>query len=580
MAIGGPETPYTLEQLPAEEIQQGQAAASMPAMSTPLGAGLDTAQTPLNPAAQQQSNLKTDLQGPQLRGDRFRGDRWHRNEEFYSGQERPAQYQASGGDPIWVASGGRVPMGILAERQSQLQAKKAELNKFIQSRYDPFKGKADPRYEQKYQQYVRGEMDKYIQDYANANTGGNLNEAYKQIYSNPDARAAYEAKVADWEAIGAANKTAVPMALDLLKGVYQNELQASPETMQLARQLATGMMEFGNGISSAERADAAWNFERSLSKDKWWADFGSKAMKEAGDVLQQQGDVVYPGGHPFLRQRKQEIYDRFIQQAVQHGVANGFFDSPQEAMEFIQARTPSSDVTELSQLRLGSGGDGSTAPVVAGTIEVGPDITSRDQAASVVTLPKGIAGEPIESRAPNVARVAVTRKDGAPFTSPMQFRDAGGRPTSMIPSHIITEADGAQYIVGVDPTTVEVVKTKEAELAILDSQIAAEKIKISAAINGRYLDQNVSEIEAGLRQLAKRRADIENVIRKVKPTIRVPVQGNTSTLNMDYGAIKGRAMQAFGGQGKITPEQFNQQWSKLPKGGKLVGPDGVEYTKQ
>ena len=194
MAIGGPETPYVLGQLPAEEIQQGQAAASMPAMSTPLGAGLDTAQTPLDPVAQQQRNLKIGLEGPQLRS-----DRWYRNEEFYSGQERPAQYNASGGDPIWVASGGRVPMGILAERQSQLQAKKAELNKFIQSRYDPFKGKADPRYQQKYQQYVRGEMDKYIQDYANANTGGNLNEAYKQIYSNPDARAAYEAKVADWE---------------------------------------------------------------------------------------------------------------------------------------------------------------------------------------------------------------------------------------------------------------------------------------------------------------------------------------------------------------------------------------------
>ena len=546
MAIGGPEIPYALGQLPAEEIQQGQAAASMPAMSTPLGTGLDTAQTPLDPVAQQQANLKIGPEGPQIRGDRRYRNGWYRNEEFYSGQERPAQYQASGGDPIWVASGGRVPMGILAERQSQLQAKKAELNKFIQSRYDPFKGKADPRYQQKYQQYVRGEMDKYIQDYANANTGGNLNEAYKQIYSNPDARAAYEAKVADWEAIGEANKTAVPIALDLLNGVYKDEFQASPETMQLARQLATGMMDFSNDTPADMRAYTARNFERALSKDKWWADYGMKAMKEAGDVLQQQGDVVYPGGHPFLRQRKQQSYDRSIRQVIQHGLTKGIFDSPQEAMEFIQARTPSSDVTELSQLRLGSGGDGSTAPVAAGAIEVGPDITSRDQATSVVTLPKGIAGEPIESRAPNVARVAVTRKDGAPFTSPMQFRDAGGRPTSMIPSHIITEADGSQYIVGVDPTTVEVVKTKEAELAILDSQIAAEKIKISAAINGRYLDQNVSEIEAGLRQLAKRRADIENVIRKVKPTIRVPVNGNTSTLDMDYGAIRQSGMAALG----------------------------------
>lgn len=32
--------------------------------------------------------------------------------------------------------------------------------------------------------------------------------------------------------------------------------------------------------------------------------------------------------------------------------------------------------------------------------------------------------------------------------------------------------------------------------------------------------------------------------------------------------------------GRITPEAFNAQWSKLKPGQKLVGPDGVEYTKK
>lgn len=31
---------------------------------------------------------------------------------------------------------------------------------------------------------------------------------------------------------------------------------------------------------------------------------------------------------------------------------------------------------------------------------------------------------------------------------------------------------------------------------------------------------------------------------------------------------------------KTTPESFNSQWAKLPKGGKLVGPDGITYTKK
>lgn len=33
-------------------------------------------------------------------------------------------------------------------------------------------------------------------------------------------------------------------------------------------------------------------------------------------------------------------------------------------------------------------------------------------------------------------------------------------------------------------------------------------------------------------------------------------------------------------QPKTTPDSFNAQWAKLPKGGTLVGPDGVTYTKK
>lgn len=36
----------------------------------------------------------------------------------------------------------------------------------------------------------------------------------------------------------------------------------------------------------------------------------------------------------------------------------------------------------------------------------------------------------------------------------------------------------------------------------------------------------------------------------------------------------------YGEQEKPTPDQFNSQWAKLPKGGSLIGPDGVKYTKR
>ncbi|MFO0447265.1 MAG: lytic transglycosylase domain-containing protein [Pseudomonadota bacterium] len=50
--------------------------------------------------------------------------------------------------------------------------------------------------------------------------------------------------------------------------------------------------------------------------------------------------------------------------------------------------------------------------------------------------------------------------------------------------------------------------------------------------------------------------------------------------------VKKRMPLIFGGQGEsveqtqITAEEFNRKWSELPSGGKLVGPNGKEYTKK
>lgn len=60
----------------------------------------------------------------------------------------------------------------------------------------------------------------------------------------------------------------------------------------------------------------------------------------------------------------------------------------------------------------------------------------------------------------------------------------------------------------------------------------------------------------------------------------------------DASAIPSKSMTPYGkghvpggqsyenAKGKISPQDFNAKWAKLPKGGTLIGPDGVEYTKK
>lgn len=593
---GGPETPLSLGQLPEEvtprprvgaptrmdvrqsfvggspispmQIRQAQGAVSMPGMETPMdGSSAGTANASINPALQQRYQQR---RSPDEAFD-FAGNRFT-EEDFYAGSETPWETKASGGDPIFVATGGNVPlsgiMNTFAARADKLQKKKEELNQFIADRYKDFIGKADPRYDQKGQAWARSEMDKFVQDYANANTGGDVNLAYKSIYENPQAMAAYRAKAADVNAVLGVNKTVIPEALDVLSRIRKGEAQVSEQ--ELARLLAAeqGRLSFDTDIPLSERADYAGQVEDRYSEQKWWKEYGQGAMEKAFDAIQKEGGIKYIGGRPFLRQEAVTTYEKYIDSAAEEAVDLGIFRNIEDAKTYIRSRSPYQSEVTLSPLALGDGGGrGGGDRITLGRPEVGPDVLATEQLPEtdrpIFSMPGigqpnwGPVGHAVQSEltlpaqgpresTPTTVRRAIFGPNGLPMTASGQFRDENGNTVTLIPSHIATKANGTQFIEGVDPSEIETIKANEAELANIDNKISEYTYKRNNAINGFYMKESMTQIESRLKELTNSRADIEKRIQKKKTPKRVPVKGNESMIPVDYDAIRSEAMSEFG----------------------------------
>lgn len=550
------------------QIRQAQGAVSMPGMETPMdGSSAGTANASINPALQQRYQQR---RSPDEAFD-FAGNRFT-EEDFYAGSETPWETKASGGDPIFVATGGNVPlsgiMNTFAARADKLQKKKEELNQFIADRYKDFIGKADPRYDQKGQAWARSEMDKFVQDYANANTGGDVNLAYKSIYENPQAMAAYRAKAADVNAVLGVNKKVIPDALDVLSRVRKGEAQVSEQ--ELARLLAAeqGRLSFDTDIPLSERADYAGHVEDRYSEQKWWKEYGQPAMEKAFDAIQKEGGIKYIGGRPFLRQEATTTHEKYIDSAAEEAVDLGIFRNIEDAKTYIRSHSPYKSEVTLSPLALGDrGGDGGGDRITLGRPEVGPDVLATEQLPEtdrpIFSMPGigqpnwGPVGHAVQSEltlpaqgpresTPTTVRRAIFGPNGLPMTASGQFRDENGNTVTLIPSHIATKANGTQFIEGVDPSEIETIKANEAELANIDNKISEYTYKRNNAINGFYMKESMGQIESRLKELTNSRADIEKRIQKKKTPKRVPVKGNESMIPVDYDAIRSEAMSEFG----------------------------------
>jgi len=552
--IGGPFTQKAaggdLGELSAEGIVAGQQAASTP--------------IPLDPSYQ----APPDTSRPQYAGGGIRvvprelnPNRAYSAQEFYPGQERPNESRASGGDPIFAASSGRIPWGILADSANQVKRQRADLMKMVQGNANQFKGVAAPPYDIAYQNYVTDEYNKFKQARADALHGGDLDAATRELYTNPQANEEFQAFNRNLLAYGNANKYQFDQVADLLEKQRTGEEFVSPDTLEYAQRFMGGKMPFDDKATLGERAYDTQVLDRKISRDKLWNTVYLPRLKQEMDTLQAEGKVITKGGRRFLSETETRSLDRMKEQVVKDMVHKYGLDSEDEVRRFVDANTPRYEVTDLSQLSLGSsGGSTPTEKTWAGGVQSIPNkIAQNDPTTGVKRVISGLERMPVG---------AVVAGRQVPFKDPVQVSD--GRDTqTMVVSYIDRNKDGEFVITGYDPNNVSTSdNSDEINARIGDLNAVIRSNNTPAADISKYIAKRDSLTE----QL--------RTSQKSKRMFSVPLRDNEQLMNGLLGGNLQRELNKFGDTAKTTPEDFSAKWAKLPKGGKLVGPDGIEYEKK
>lgn len=435
-----------------QQIAQGQAQASSPA------------ETPA-PTQQRAARGGLSFQNPEFGGN-IPGS------EFYLGQERPAEYRASGGDPFSVHSFGRIPLGVLADRAAQLHQSKKELADWFSKQNEQFQGKAAPPYELAYQNYVDKEHDGLIQSWADQHFAGNRSKALKDLYENADSNRLWNALNRDLRAIGDANAYQFKDYADTLDKVNTNQMAVSPETKDRLVRFQSGSLPFDDKATPGERAYDIRVLDQGLSRDKFWTSVATPTIEaKMKEMLKTPGDVVKRDGRLFLTERAHKDLSELKDQLVAHMTHSVGMGTEKQIRDFVEANTPKYDVTDMHALPIGP--QRSSAQQGLRTTGSGFSNGNVNFTKSEVTPTAQTALTPLENTSmtsygladPTRYTISKTNKDGEVVDlKPQNFREKAGSNKFMVPKEIIKVKDQF-YIQGPEVDNVAIsksdVKTKE-----------------------------------------------------------------------------------------------------------------------
>jgi len=544
-------------------------------------------QQPIQPQ-QQGGGLKVGLQGPQLNPNRTYSahpNRTYSAQEFYPGQERPNESRTAAGDPLFAASAGRIPWGIIADRAAQIQKQKAELSDYFRKQQDQFSGQAAPQYERDYQAWAANQDAQFKKDWADAHHGGNINAALEDLYKNPASNAAYQARMRDVKAAGVANKFYTTQAQDYIDGVLSGSVQPDPDLLREAQWFTSANAEFGpNSDSAAMRADHAKMWDKLVSRDKLFTDYYSKELAHAQDEAQAAGRISWRNGVRVIDETLKKDYDQFIDKAAREMTHKYGTGSYEENKRFLESRLGDYEVTNTTAApRPSSGSPQANKKPSVGFAEVGFDAT--------VPGLHQVEGDGFKRRTPMSISMPLKDGDNKPFTESFRFNDNAGTPMRIIPDGFRLNDKGEVFIVGrnADVTQTE---TKDAEkLALLKARIGDAEAMLRKAQSDNQPQETLDVYIANRDKYIKELSEVEREVTKEKPPVPIPLKGNEAKVKTYFGeqvyndvmqqaAAAKQSKPTASAPAKTTPEDFNAKWAKLPKGGKLVGPDGVTYEKK
>lgn len=522
----GPETSLALGQPDLGELGS---------ITSPDTSGQQAASTTLaqqQPTQQQGGGLKASLQGPQLNPNRA-----YSAQEFYPGQERPNESRTAAGDPLFAASAGRIPWGIIADRAAQIQKQKAEISDYFRKQQDQFSGQAAPQYERDYIAWASNEDAQFKKDWADAKHGGNMNAALEDLYKNPASNAAYQARMRDVKAAGVANKFYTTQAQDYIDGALSGAIQPDPDLLREAQWFTSANAEFGpNSDSAAMRADHAKTWDKLVSRDKLFTDYYSKELAHAQDEAQAAGGISWRNGVRVIDETLKKGYDQFIKKAAREMTHKYGTGSYEENKRFLESRLGNYKVTNTTAAPQpsSSSSQANKKPSV-GFAEVGFDAT--------VPGLHQVEGDDFKRRTPMSISMPLKDKDDKPFTESFRFNDNAGTPMRIIPDGFRLNDKGEVFIVGrnADVTQTE---TKDAEkLALLkarvdDSTALLRKAQDAEALTDKAKadkEKSVAMYTENRDKYIKELSEVEREVTKEKPPVPIPLKGNEAKVKTYFG---------------------------------------------
>lgn len=323
---------------PAQAVQQAGGAAAMPTStaaqtgSAVFGGSVATPTAGEAPGQQAPRRGRASWEAP---GEAVQ----FTQEDFYPNPQDPFAGQYSTGVE-YVARQGRMPMGALSkaaaalnDRQLQLDEKRQAFNDEL---YKPIKT-ATP-YQQNFNAIVNKQREDFVKSVADAYTGGDVNKAYRQIFSSPQLRNQWRQINADLEALGQRGADIFAKAEKYLADAATNSIGSTPEMRKLARDIMYGM----GGYASADGTGGDFNtliknikqFEMMEGRDRYFRDTVTKSVKDFAERLPYTADGKKPyvitaeNRYRFITQGHRETFINQIKQiardmAVYQGYGEG-----------------------------------------------------------------------------------------------------------------------------------------------------------------------------------------------------------------------------------------------------------------
>jgi hypothetical protein len=293
----------------------------------------------------------------------------------------------------YVARSARMPMGALSKAAATLQNRQLELDQkrqaFQEELYKPVKTAAP--YQQNFNAIVNKQREDFIQKVAQDLTGGNVNKAYREIFSNPRLRAQYRELNADLEALGQRGAATFEKVIDYQNKAATNKIQSTPEQRKLANDIAMGL----GGYSAADGTGGSFDklikdmnrWDQMEGRDQYFKNTVGPSIKDFFQRIPKEiGWEIKNGRYRLLTEESVKSWDSHIRQlAVDMAVWQGYGDGDlpdekiQDNINYLtnmlgqQVDREIKVIDTYSNISRGDGGGGQNGPQYSYTAAVRPN---------------------------------------------------------------------------------------------------------------------------------------------------------------------------------------------------------------